>query len=474
MQCKIFMREKRGGTGINYFILSKNFFLPFPPFIFIPKFLLNLTEDQILTLAPDEPSKKSGRDLANPSKWVSKGANNEALWGECQGSGSKPYQTQIDIVNTAFKCSCPSRKFPCKHGLGLLLLYARQRNTFTNTEVPVWVTEWLNKRAEKQEKKASKEDKPVDEEAQAKRQQARLQKVNDGINELRLWIKDIIRNGILSVPDKGFAWFENMAKRMVDAQAPGLAGMIRNLGEINFYTEGWQSLFLDQLLSIYLITEGFRNSELLNDKLQHDVKGLVGFTQSQDELKEQEGITDTWLVLAKQINEVDNITTEKYWLYGAHTNQYALILQFIVRGGLAAGQLSITPGQYIQAELVYYPSAKPLRAIIKKQTASSPMHTHAGFDNWLQVAAEETGIVSLLPVRSERACLVKQLKPVQYNKQWWLQDVQHNMVQMKNEYRYIWKLLSLSNGNAMDMVVIGKEGLYELAGVWHEGQYKIL
>jgi hypothetical protein len=32
---------------------------------------VNLTEDQILTLAPDEASKKAGKDLANPAKWVS-------------------------------------------------------------------------------------------------------------------------------------------------------------------------------------------------------------------------------------------------------------------------------------------------------------------------------------------------------------------------------------------------------------------
>ncbi|MGB8191873.1 MAG: SWIM zinc finger family protein, partial [Chitinophagaceae bacterium] len=81
---------------------------------------MNLSEEQILALAPDESSKKSGKELSNASKWVSKGANETALWGECKGSGSKPYQTQVDLANIAFKCSCPSRKFPCKHGLGLL------------------------------------------------------------------------------------------------------------------------------------------------------------------------------------------------------------------------------------------------------------------------------------------------------------------------------------------------------------------
>lgn len=433
---------------------------------------MNLSEEQILSLAPDEASKKPGKDLSNPAKWVSKGGNESAIWGEAQGSGSKPYQTQIDIANIAFKCSCPSRKFPCKHGLGLLLLYAKQQNIFTDNTAPVWVTEWLEKRAEKQEKQASKEEKPVDEAAQAKRQQARQQKVAAGIEELQLWIKDIVRNGILSVPDKGAPWFESMAKRMVDAQAPGLANMIRNLGDTNFYAEGWHGNFMHQLLSIFLVTEGFKNNKLLNQNLQQDIRTLIGFTQNQEELKEQPGITDTWFVLAKQVTEIDNITTERNWLYGTNSNQYALVLQFIVRG--QGAQLTITPGMYIQAELSFFPSASPLRAIIKRQIATNPVNEFESFSNWLQVAAAETRLSSLLPVRSERPYIVKQIKPVQYNKQWWLQDAEHNMMQFKNQHKTLWKLLSISGGIALDMAVIGREDQYEPVGVWHNTTYKIL
>ena len=60
---------------------------------------MNFSEEQILALAPDDASRKSGKELASPAKWVSKGADERALWGECQGSGSKPYQTQIDLAN---------------------------------------------------------------------------------------------------------------------------------------------------------------------------------------------------------------------------------------------------------------------------------------------------------------------------------------------------------------------------------------
>lgn len=79
---------------------------------------------------------------------------------------------------------------------------------------------------------------------------------------------------------------------MVDAQAPGLANMIRYLSETNFYAEGWQARFMEQLLNIFLITEGFTNSNNLQGPLVQDIRTWIGFTQNQEELKEQTGITD--------------------------------------------------------------------------------------------------------------------------------------------------------------------------------------
>lgn len=433
---------------------------------------MQLSEEQVLALAPDESSKKSGKELSSPAKWVSKGVNELALWGECQGSGSKPYQTQVDVVNIAFKCSCPSRKFPCKHGVGLLLLYARNKSAFTSNEMPAWVADWINKRSERTEKQTTQKDKPVDEAAQAKRRQAREQKVGDGIEELLQWIKDIIRNGIITMPEKGMAWFEGMARRMVDAQAPGLAGMIKDLGEIGFYRDGWQSEFMDQLLRLYLVINGFKNSEALPALMQQDIRTWIGFTQNQDELKEQPGITDTWLVLGKQVTEEDNITVERNWLYGITSNQYALVLQFLVRG--QGGQLAFTPGLYVQAELVFYPSIIPLRAIVKKQINTEKVQQYKGFTNWQQVVEAETAFSGALPFRSERPFIIEQVRPVFFNQQWWLQDTNNAMMNIKSGFKSIWKLLSLSGGEALNMAVVGMEKTYEPFGVWYQNEYKIL
>ena len=214
---------------------------------------LNLTEEQIIQLAPDAASVKAGKGLAVPGKWVLLACSERAVWGHCQGSGKNPYQTAIDLNDIAFKCSCPSRKFPCKHGLGLLLLFAAQADLLEKAEEPEWVTAWLAKRGEKAEKKEQKarDEKPVDAAAQAKRQEKRHQNVLNGIEDLETWMKDLVRNGLVNVPERADSLFENMARRMVDAQAQGLAGRLRAIEEISFLGDEWKYELTDRLGKLY-------------------------------------------------------------------------------------------------------------------------------------------------------------------------------------------------------------------------------
>ena len=48
------------------------------------------TPEQVLALAPDAASAKSGRELSQARKWLNPGYTDQVLWGELQGSGSKP------------------------------------------------------------------------------------------------------------------------------------------------------------------------------------------------------------------------------------------------------------------------------------------------------------------------------------------------------------------------------------------------
>ena len=80
---------------------------------------------RVLALAPDAPSQRAAQSLASGRSWPLTGAAEPgALWGECRGSAATPYRTVVDLAGPAYRCSCPSRKFPCKHVLALLLLWA--------------------------------------------------------------------------------------------------------------------------------------------------------------------------------------------------------------------------------------------------------------------------------------------------------------------------------------------------------------
>ena len=150
--------------------------------------IVDWTADRVVAIAPDSASAKNGKSLATLNKWDNLGKDQQIIWGECKGSGKDPYRTQVDLSEPAFRCSCPSRKFPCKHGLGLLFLMVSQPTILTNGTPPDWVADWIASRAkreEKQKQKLSEPEKIVDPEAQAKRANARLNKVKAGVQELQ-------------------------------------------------------------------------------------------------------------------------------------------------------------------------------------------------------------------------------------------------------------------------------------------------
>ena len=58
---------------------------------------MELTSESVLALAPDASSVKAAQALLKPGQWPTLGFNENAVWGECKGSGSKPYQVEADL-----------------------------------------------------------------------------------------------------------------------------------------------------------------------------------------------------------------------------------------------------------------------------------------------------------------------------------------------------------------------------------------
>ncbi|MEY4538246.1 MAG: hypothetical protein RLZZ306_3 [Bacteroidota bacterium] len=394
---------------------------------------MNFTEQQIETLAPDSSSLKAGKGLSNANGWLVKEFNQRVLWGEIKGSGSKPYRTQIDLQNIAFKCSCPSFKFPCKHGIGLMLAFAKQQEVFAETDTePDWVKEWINKRTIKAEKKEVevKETSPDSEDknskSKEKRQNDRFQQVEGGIAELELWLKDLVRTGFLSLPSKDARFFEQVAARMVDAKATGLAGRVRAFRELN-YSQGndWQGQALRISAELFLLIEAFKNIQNLSEDWQQSIKNLVGWNQSQKELlvnPEAEKIKDNWIILGQEQTENEGITTQRNWLWGISTSRSALILNF----GTPFSPLEnlVLPGSIIEAELSYFPSVLPHRAVLNSQkrfVEKLPENPYL-LENWTDAYQVRTTQLAKFPFVQDIPMILKDMRLVLQKKQYILCD----------------------------------------------------
>ena len=328
---------------------------------------MTLTAEAVLALAPDESSAKAARGLASPSNWPSLGANHAAVWGECLGSGSKPYQTQVDLSGPAFKCSCPSRKFPCKHGLALLLVRAQEAQRFTTAAAPGWVSEWLSSRSEKAQKKEERQiektDAPADPQAAAKRAAQRWQRVDGAGHELQRWLADQIARGLGAVNTEMLKTWHTMAARMVDAQAPGLGVRVRIAADGVNRGDNWPARTLERLGVLQLICEALQRRTDLPDDVQADLRSAIGWPHDKGEvLAYGQHVPDRWTVLGcVQEERDDKLIERRVWLHGERSGRRAWLLEHSFGGrGFETAWLT---GSCTEATLVFFPGASKLRAL---------------------------------------------------------------------------------------------------------------
>jgi SWIM zinc finger len=417
---------------------------------------MNWTTEQILALAPDAASAKAGQGLAAARKWLKLGADEQTAWGLCQGSGKDPYQTQIDLTEPAFRCSCPSRKFPCKHGLGLFLLLASSAGAFKEKQLPDWVVEWMASRAKRAEQRAEKQarpeagDKIVDEAAQAKRAASREAKVTAGLRELELWLRDITRGGLAAAQSQPPQFWERMAARLVDAQAPGVARLVREMAGVPASGEGWEGRLLERLSRLYLLIEGFKRIAELPEATQADIRALIGWTQNQDELLRMDGTRDRWLVLGQRVEEEDRLRVQRVWLWGERCGRAALVLHFA--HGQQPLDASFVTGAAPEAELVFFPGAYPLRAIVKQRHgAPAPPERISGYAKIIDAHEAFTSAMAANPWVEKFPMSMLNVTPLRRGDAWFVRDVEGRALKLAPRFEFGWTMLALSGGRGIDV-----------------------
>lgn len=189
-----------------------------------------LTSTYVDSLAPNAAAIKNGQGLVRKKSFVElhQSENGELLFGKCAGSGKTPYECSVDFIaadSPVFRCTCPSRQFPCKHALGLLYAYT-EGQTFTPAPVPEDIASKREKAEKREENKVKQAAEGADPKPKKINKSALKKKINAQLEGL-----DLLEKLVLSFVRSGLSTIDKSAAKTVQ-------GHVKQLG--NYYLSGAQ------------------------------------------------------------------------------------------------------------------------------------------------------------------------------------------------------------------------------------------
>ena len=237
-----------------------------------------ITEEQILALALNSTAVSNGKKISKSGSFVrlAHSEDDTFYFGECKGSGKSNYSVSVDFIEPlipVFRCSCPSRQFPCKHSLGLL--YEMLENKpFEMCEIP---SDILTKREKKQAKETKKEDNHSEEIKKKKTSKSattkKIKKQLEGLELTEKLIQNLLQAGLGTIGGTDLATYRQLSKQLGDYYLSGPQRLLNQLVlEIEqFQKDGKEYHYesaIDILKKLWNLTK--KSKEYLQQKLESE------------------------------------------------------------------------------------------------------------------------------------------------------------------------------------------------------------
>ena len=406
-----------------------------------------------MAAAPDGASQVAGRRLARPGPWSAIGLSGGVLWGECQGSGRTPYRVTVDTGSRRYQCSCPSRKFPCKHALALLFLWAEGR-IGESGEIAAFAKDFADRRGAQADPDVgpapNKEQTAAQRAAAAARAAGRERRVADGLAELDRWLADQISGGLARAAADPYGWVEKVAARMVDAQAPGAASWLRRLPAVIAAGSDWPGRLLDELALLHLLIRGYGRRAELPPDLVATIRDHVGFTVSRVDVLARPPVRDHWVVVSFRDMDTETVSTRRVWLCGSSSGRWAQVLFFAVGG--ASLDSSLVPGTVLDADLHFYPGRAGLRAAIGTAHADVvPLLGWHPLSSTVAEAADSWAAALSADPWQHQIPVILRGRVDHDDRGWTLTDIAGTVVAVHGVDLDLWRLLALTAGTVVEV-----------------------
>ncbi len=182
-----------------------------------------------------------------------------------------------------------------------------------------------------------------------------------GLTELDRWLDDRMRTGLADPALARYGTWDDLAARLVDAQAGSLANRIRRLAGLVGASATWHDDVLAELGLLHLLSQAGRRLRSLPGPLADAVATTVGWQVRRADVLGGVPDTDQWVVAGRSDQREDRIEVRRHWLRGAESGRWALILSFAAYQQSLDTSLEV--GTVVHADLHRYPGPA-LRALV--------------------------------------------------------------------------------------------------------------
>ena len=416
------------------------------------------TGDHVLALASDPAAAAAARALASGGALSRVGATDTVAWALASGSGSVPYQVVVDVADppdrAGYSCSCPSRKRPCKHALAVMLRYAAGQLPVGDQPAD-FAAAWESNRVARVLTEAERAEKltgaRVPSEKTAAQREARI---TAGLVELDRWLLDQVRTGIAGTAAKGPGHFERIAARMVDAQAPGVAGRLRSLSGVVASGDGWPGRLLQEYALLRLLVLAHRRIEELDDPTAATVRSHLGIPVASAAVLAFPGLRDRWTVLGARDTVDGRILSRRFWLSGSESGRWALVLQFRPNQGApwTGTAPPVTVGHSFSGELHFYPGAGQVRAAIGDGPEPEADAARRPGCSIAAAAAQFATVLADDPWAGSAPVMVR-AAVTRHDRSWFLVDDGGEAVPLLLQGADPWRLFAAAAGRPADVLV---------------------
>lgn len=332
---------------------------------------------------------------------------------------------------------------------------------------PDWVTKWVNGRNKRSDKKRTRQDSQLVPQLFDHQRQTTIMA---GLLEFELWLRDLMRNGLASARHKPNSYWKEMANRLVDVQAMGMAKELERLSALPTETPDWPEKLLSGIGRLYLLIQGFKNFETLTPATQADLQTAVGWLPKGLNQGTNNIFNDYWHIMGRQVTQTGKRQIQHIWLWGQKSNKPAQIMH--VAHGRRNLDYSLVTGTIWKAQLSYYQGAVPLQAhFVRRFGFSQPEKPVIGYASILEAATAFSQSLAVNPWWQRFPIALQAVIPDHHGNHWFVHDESGHVLPLPANYKYGWHLRAVSGGQALSLFGVWNGSLLLPLTVWADGRY---